>query len=63
LQKADSGFFGNWKFPRKRQLDTPVVTAEQALELVMNFPGKMAKKYQVEMSDIISRYLAIQNGV
>ena len=50
LHERSTGGFGNGR--------TKLVTFNDALELIMVLPGKMAKEMRVKFADIIKRYLA-----
>ena len=48
----------NWKFPGAGQRDTPVTTAEGALMIVNQLPGKRARKFRTTAMQTLVRFLA-----
>ena len=51
--------YGAYKFPGLGQKAMPVVDVNQAIELIMELPGKMANRNRKNMLMIIHRYFAI----
>ena len=46
------------KIPGRGNHDTKLISPQNAIELLMVLPGKIAKNFRVQFSDIIKRYLA-----